>query len=668
MARDLKTLASRVCSLNWGVRVAAQGELSTMTSIDEWVELVGGLEVRAYNVLLVITDFLIHYIEVAPPPHLFRLVGTALSGESPLSGHRELCRRVLESVIVNHRAGYRSKVDLFLQLLDMETPTKLPRLAMIYTIRALAALQAKRAITYYERLLGSGDSELVFEVIKALRASRDRKAAPYLERLFESPVAAIAAAAVEAYGEIGLGNARAWRLYRLYPTASPVMRRSIHSALLQIKPDLASSLLAKLYHSEADPELKYQILRRLCQLQVPSTGHFLLNLADQEKNHRLRSAAGWSLGTLPSLAILPAIKRGLKSSIPLVMKWSIMKLGQLPLEIARPLLKPLMDSDSALPPMVRQTLVETVAGLPPDQPWVTQWLVARLEADPVTRLTAIHCSLLRPSPPVQHILDRAAELGIQELEFALALLVEIPGLGSNTEVLAAVGRHLFHERYQVRYLAGRFLLHNGTQQYFNDVWARASLERGKERELMGELLARALGAETASPRWLPSSPNPDEIELMRHTLAFARTASWDLARWRDAVSLLATQPQTGGHSAHALLREFILRQERLYGEVINQLLCTETDPAELDLLREAALHRPGCVGRVTLSRLFHRVTHGDYPDPSAALRILAAHRPPWLLHDFLAWIAASLPSPRRHAALEALSSWLDGLGAEAVNG
>lgn len=654
--RDLKVIAEQICSLNWSIRIAAQDELSQIHLSSDWLELLPLIHVKTYSVLSVVAKALVEHLEVCPPHDLQSLLGVALSEKGPFTAHEDLLRFLLEASLVNRRLGVRGKIDLLVTLLELKDPP-IPPAALIFIVRALGGIGAKRAITHFDKLLNSPDDKLVFEVIRALKQIQDRKSAIYLEGLFGSEKLPLAAAAVEAYGELGGGGLRALRLYRLYNTRDASVKRSILSALLKFNKKVTLHILIRLFDMETDEGLRFQILKRISQIPSWRSGAFLMHHVAHNASPRIRSGASWALGSLPSVAMVKAIRKGLNSDNPQLRKWAILKAGQLPYPMPEKILRALIANDSDLPELLRQTLVETVMKFP-ERPWVRGWLLAHLDAGGTVGLTALYGLLLRPHPPLKELLAKVPSLGTQALELTLSLAVDLPFPEHRSLLYDFVNAHASHERYQIRFLVARYLCRQSDESSMRSAWQIALREPPKEFPTFGRLIADAFTQARFSLKWLPVELKPEEHALARVVFAEIRTATWDLAHWSEFIGVIARDDREGPLFTRSLCLEYLGREDRFHAEVLNQLLCLERDPKVMNFLCARALLRPSGVRVATLEVIFRHLVEGEYDDYLAPLNLLSAAASPRLIDPFVDWALKLRNGRLRNEVLKALDSWI----------
>lgn len=655
--RDLKVIAEQICSINWSIRIAAQDELAQIRESREWLEILPLIHVKTYSVLSVVTKSLADHLEICPPHDLQQLLVVALAGDGPFSEHADLSRLIIESSLINRRLGVRGKIDLLVTLLENKQPP-IPPQALTLIVRALGGIGAKRAITHFEKLLDSTDEKLVFEVIRALKQIQDRKSAIYLERLFGSPKTALAAAAVEAYGELGGGALRAVRLYRLYVGRDAGVKRSILTALLKFNKKFTLHILIRLFDLESDEGLRFQILKRISQIPSSRSGAFLMNIVAHNPSPRIRSGASWALGSLPAVAMLAAIRKSLSSTNPQLRKWAIIKAGQLPFPMPEDLLRGYLSKDDALPEMLRQTLVETVTKFP-ERPWVKDWLLERMRAGGPTGLTAIYGLLLRPHPPLKEVLKAVPQLGTQALELALSLAVDIPFQDHRDELHQFVISFAKHERYQIRFLVARYLCQQTDPNSFEIAWNIALGESPKEYSTFGRLLADAFTRGRFTLKWLPIEFSPTELELARVMFSEMKTTIWDLAHWSEFIGVIARDDREGPYFTRSLCLEYLAREDRFHGEVLNQMLALERDPKIMNFLCERALTRPGTIRQHTLEIVFRNLTDGEYDEYLWPLKLLSTTASPLITDAYVEWALKLRNGRLRNEVLKSLDHWLD---------
>jgi hypothetical protein len=660
MPLNVKDIIAGLKSPIWGVRTGAQEQLTKLDAASDWIKLIWSFDTSDENLLDIIHNELLSYIYRAGAKDLDELIPALMLDRCPLSHSEEYVQEIMESFLSSSVISQRNKTNALIKIFIMDRSFKrIPEEALIYIIRAINYVRAKRAITYIEKLLNHQSEQIVFEVIRALKGIDDPKSGRYLEPLLGHPNRNIASVAVEAYGEIDKSIWRYFRIYKLYYKADISVRPAIIRATMKLHPTISSWMLQKFFNYEKDEEIRFQIIKKIASVQISKTAWFLMKVISKDPSPRLRSIAQWVLDGMPSVTIVSAIKKGLNTDDDQIKKWALLKAGQLQPRKALKLLAPFYKGKKALEPMLFHTLIEVMAKIPKGGK-VVRWTMSQITRDPVCAVTAVAALLRRPNPPVLEILDRVEHQGVQPLAFALGQIADRPVLLQQPEIIERVLGYVDHAASQVRFLASRLLIRKEEKDLLHIVWRRALKEGSIDQEFFAGLISQALSYGELKLSWLPilEPLDPKAVIFFENILLKIR-ATWTLDLWRDAIYLAAACEKRNFTEQEELILKFCLQDSQFRTGVLSHLLEQEDDPITLGVLVRLASDKDAFINIRTVNRVFNKLLLNQYSDPTPVFEFLTHYNEEKLLEPFTDWVRKQPEGDEKLKAYSALSIWLN---------
>lgn len=640
------------------MRIEAQEQIKQFQFVSQWESLLRELPLTNSTILALITPKLCYFITNAPTKSLSLILPHIFFENSPFFSHPTSMRDILEVFLSRHSITYRSKVASLMHLVaSHEKKNHLPDSLLILVARAFKQLRARRAITHFGSFMTHPNPEVVGEGIQALRSIRDPKSAIFLERLFESDSTVIASSAILAYGELGPSLWRSWRLYRLYATATMPVRRAIVAAMLQLPAWLSINLLVMLYRRETELELRFHIIKKVGLKPVPRVAKFLMIEAHESKEGKLRSLSHWILAGLPARAIFPALRWGLRHKNESIVRWCILKAGELPSRQALRTLAPFQARFSSLNPMLMQAVTESIAQASQSEQ-TTAWLINRVEGNPLCSITAISALLRYPKPPLTEILEKSSNMGSQAVEYLLSLLADHPNIPINKRNLDVIGDFLKRPQAQIRTLCARFLLRRNSLELTHEVWVHA-LDLSDDLDEIARLSGEALSSSLLSPSSIPFSlaTHPRFNHLLGLVLQNLNHSAWDTQDWSELLTSLQCIPGNC-QNTHDLVDQYLEDTPRFWKDIINRLLAQTRSGHQASRLAKLLKGKEGIVTQPTFEALLQALIDNRFENPEPIIEILADGAPSELLDRFTNWLLSLPLEQQMQGGLKALASWL----------